>query len=237
VLPSEADTDLITAGPRLHARLRESLSSEAERHLFLVYAERNGTLGFDQPALVPQVWLHYDPEASWQRDGVPPLARQRMDFLLLLPGRRRVVLEVDGKHHSADGRASPTRYAEMVRADRELRPAGYEVYRFDGAELDDREAAGRALSRSSHNSFGSRRPRREVYRFDGAELVDREAAGRALSRSSHNSFGSRRPRRALQVPIEDGTPRQICRYTGDRCQGRSRSTRSMRPSKRAARSV
>jgi hypothetical protein len=202
VLPSEADTDLITAGPRLHARLRESLSSEAERHLFLVYAERNGTLGFDQPALVPQVWLHYDPEASWQRDGVPPLARQRMDFLLLLPGRRRVVLEVDGKHHSADGRASPTRYAEMVRADRELRPAGYEVYRFDGAELDDREAA-----------------------------------GRALSRSSHNSFGSRRPRRALQVPIEDGTPRQICRYTGDRCQGRSRSTRSMRPSKRAARSV
>jgi hypothetical protein len=160
-----------------------------------------------------------------------------MDFLLLLPGRRRVVLEVDGKHHSADGRASPTRYAEMVRADRELRPAGYEVYRFDGAELDDREAAGRALSRSSHNSFGSRRPRREVYRFDGAELVDREAAGRALSRSSHNSFGSRRPRRALQVPIEDGTPRQICRYTGDRCQGRSRSTRSMRPSKRAARSV
>jgi hypothetical protein len=75
VLPSEADTDLIAAGPRLHARLRESLSSDAERHLFLVYAERNGTFGFDQPALVPHIWLHYDPKASWQRDGVPPLAR------------------------------------------------------------------------------------------------------------------------------------------------------------------
>jgi hypothetical protein len=147
VLPSEADTDLTAAGRRLHARLRQSLGSDAEHHLFHVYAQRYGTFGFNQPALVPQVWLHYDPKASWQRGGVPLLTRQRMDFLLLLPGRRRVVLEVDGKHHYADaeGRASPTRYAEMVRADRELRLAGYEVYRFGGAELVDREAASRVL--------------------------------------------------------------------------------------------
>lgn len=131
------------AGRRLHARLRDCLSSAAEHHLFHIYALRYGIFGFDQPALVPQVWLHYDPKASWQRDGVRPLVRQRMDFLLLLPGRRRVVLEVDGKQHYADanGQASPTRYAEMVRADRELRLAGYEVYRFGGAELADRDTA------------------------------------------------------------------------------------------------
>jgi very-short-patch-repair endonuclease len=39
-----------------------------------------------------------------------------MDFLLLLPNRSRVVVEVDGKQHYADaGRADPARYAEMVR--------------------------------------------------------------------------------------------------------------------------
>ncbi len=112
-----------------------------------MYARRYRTGGFDQPALVPQVWLHYDPKASWQRDGVPPLVRQRMDFLLLLPGRRRVVLEVDGTQHfaDADGRASPTRYAEMVRADRELQLAGYEVYHFGGAELGDSKKAASVL--------------------------------------------------------------------------------------------
>jgi len=60
-----------------------------------------------------------------------------MHFLLLLPNRRRVVLEVDGKHHYAreDGRADPVRYATMVSEDRRLRLAGYEVYRFGGAEF------------------------------------------------------------------------------------------------------
>jgi very-short-patch-repair endonuclease len=61
-----------------------------------------------------------------------------MDFLMLLPDGVRVVLEVDGTHHYADngGRASPFQYAKMASADRELKLAGYEVYRFGGAELD-----------------------------------------------------------------------------------------------------
>jgi very-short-patch-repair endonuclease len=46
------------------------------------------------------------------------------------------VIEVDGKQHYSDGEiSSPSRYAEMVHADRELRLLGYEVYRFGGAEL------------------------------------------------------------------------------------------------------
>ncbi len=50
--------------------------------------------------------------------------------------RRRVVIELHGKHHYASGeKASPQLDAQMVAEDRRLRLAGYEVYRFDGAEL------------------------------------------------------------------------------------------------------
>jgi very-short-patch-repair endonuclease len=59
-----------------------------------------------------------------------------MDFLLLLPGRQRIVIEVDGKHHFSEGdRPSLKAYADMVSADRDLRLAGYEVYRFGANEL------------------------------------------------------------------------------------------------------
>jgi len=65
-----------------------------------------------------------------------PLVRQRMDFLLLLPHRQRVVIEIDGKQHYADGdTASPQRSAAMVAEDRNLRLLGYEVYRLAGYEL------------------------------------------------------------------------------------------------------
>ncbi len=142
LLPTDAEEDLREAGLRLYHRLTECLASDAERNLFHAYAKRYRRLGFDQPALVPQVWLHYDPKAAWQRGAGSPLSRQRMDFLLLLAGRRRVVLEVDGIHHYSDGAgwASTAKYAEMVRADRDLRLAGYEVYRFGGAELMETES-------------------------------------------------------------------------------------------------
>jgi hypothetical protein len=59
-----------------------------------------------------------------------------MDFLILFSSRHRVVLEVDRKQHYANGdTASPALYSEMVSEDRRLRLAGYEVYRFGGAEL------------------------------------------------------------------------------------------------------
>jgi very-short-patch-repair endonuclease len=44
-----------------------------------------------------------------------------MDFLLLLSDRQRVVIEVDGKQHYAQGdQASPALYSEMVAEDRLL---------------------------------------------------------------------------------------------------------------------
>ena len=65
-----------------------------------------------------------------------------MDFLLLLPGGQRVVLEVDGKHHYAtEGRADPEVYARTMRGDRELKLNGYDVYRFGAAELATPERA------------------------------------------------------------------------------------------------
>lgn len=88
------------------------------------------------PALLPEVWLHWDPRTVKER-GPDALLRFRMDFLLLLPQGVRVVIEVDGKHHYADatGSADVQRYAHMVKVDRELKFAGYEVFRFGAAEL------------------------------------------------------------------------------------------------------
>src|SRR5262249_37245901 len=88
------------------------------------------------PALLPEVWLHWDPKTVKER-GRDALFRFRMDFLMLLPGRIRVVLEVDGKQHYADeaGRAAPALYGAMVAADRDLKLAGYYVFHFGGFEL------------------------------------------------------------------------------------------------------
>ncbi len=94
------------------------------------------------PALIPQVYLHYDPYTSKQLKGEKRLSRERMDFLLLLPYRKNIVIEIDGQqHYSENGKASPKLYAEMVAEDRRLRLAGYELYRFGGYEfLDDAKA-------------------------------------------------------------------------------------------------
>lgn len=121
----------------LGKRLQESLASAAEEKLFATYFKAyRKALGDALPALLPQVYLHYDPAIVKRLRHRLPLPRQRMDFLLLLPGRQRVVIEVDGKHHFSEGDAPSLKvYSEMVSADRELRLAGYEIYRFGANEL------------------------------------------------------------------------------------------------------
>lgn len=121
----------------LGGRLHESLASDAERKLFATYFKAyRPALGDALPALLPQVYLHYDPAIVKTLRRRLPLPRQRMDFLLLLPNRQRVVIEVDGKHHFSEGDAPSLKvYAEMVSADRELRLSGYEVFRFGANEL------------------------------------------------------------------------------------------------------
>jgi very-short-patch-repair endonuclease len=131
----------------LHERLERSLGGNpGERQISDAYKRRYRRLGPNIPALIPQVYLHYDPyHQARYGTSAPPLTRQRMDFLLLLPGRTRVVIEWDGAQHYADddvlaGRrryANPSRYAEMMAEDRALRLRGYEVYRFGHHELDE----------------------------------------------------------------------------------------------------
>jgi hypothetical protein len=118
-------------------RLTQSLDSDPERLLFNTYYDTFlPQLGDELPVLVPQVYLHYDPQTVQQLAGNRRLPRQRMDFLLLLPQRKRVVIEIDGKqHYSEDERPSPKRYAHMVSEDRRLKLAGYDVYRFGGYEF------------------------------------------------------------------------------------------------------
>jgi hypothetical protein len=129
----------------LYGRLSESLGdNHVERLLFRTYCERYASdEARSLPALIPQVYLHYDPLTRKQRGGRSSiLSRERMDFLLLLPDGVRIVLEVDGKQHYAEGNeASPRLYAEMVAEDRRLRLSGYEVYRFGGFELGADDAA------------------------------------------------------------------------------------------------
>ena len=129
------DDDL--AKKSLYRRLLQSLpESPPQVLLFEMFYETFKKKVPELPALLPEVWLHWDPQTVRER-GTDALARQRMDFLLLIPGGARVVLEVDGIHHYAENndRASPAKYARMVAADRDLRLAGYEVFRFGGAEL------------------------------------------------------------------------------------------------------
>lgn len=134
----------------LFSRLRDSLSpdSPGERLVLQTYASRYGTdEGRAIPALIPQIYLHYDPYTQRDLGNRPgPLARQRMDFLLLMNNGARVVLEVDGaQHYSRNEKPSPSLYADMVSEDRSLRLSGYEVYRFGGAEFQNAAAGERML--------------------------------------------------------------------------------------------
>ena len=71
-----------------------------------------------------------------------PMLNFRMDFLLLLPHGHRVVLEVDGAtHYSTGDRPDPAVYARGARADRELKLARYEVFRFGTTELQHPRSA------------------------------------------------------------------------------------------------
>lgn len=137
----ESIDDVAAARSQLGQRLMASLpsSSPGEYAIFSTYfKEFSARLGNSLPALLTQVYLHYDPQTARERRQDAVFVRQRMDFLLLLSGGARVVIEVDGQHHYAvDGQASPALYAEMIAEDRMLGLRGYDVYRFGGSEFGD----------------------------------------------------------------------------------------------------
>lgn len=109
--------------------------SGPETWLMQAYYELMKSFGMDFPALLPQVYLYYDPLTQTQR-GYKLFEHQKMDFLMVFSHRNRVVIEIDGKQHYAEGDiASPRLYSEMVKAQRELSLYGYDVYRFGGYEF------------------------------------------------------------------------------------------------------
>ncbi|MFG3348633.1 hypothetical protein ACGF1Z_26680 [Streptomyces sp. NPDC048018] len=134
----------IDARKDLYQRLLKSLpkNSDGQKNLFIAYHEILKP-SVEVPALLPEVWLHWDHKTVQER-GPEALLRSRMDFLLLLPHGQRVVLEVDGsQHYTRDHGRTPdtTRYAQMVAADRDLKLRGYEVFRFGHDELKGLDAA------------------------------------------------------------------------------------------------
>ncbi|WND15867.1 hypothetical protein [Streptomyces violaceus] len=167
----QPDADEKSAADALYRRLYRSLDSPPEQLLMITYCARHAEEGgFDLPALIPQVYLHYDPYTRRSGKQSGALYRQRMDFLLLAPDRSRIVIEVDGVQHygrpnlpDEQGRvhtAVPQLYAEMVAEDRRLRLAGYEIYRFGGWELTARRweaAPGGLFSPNSSPGTRSRR--------------------------------------------------------------------------------
>lgn len=131
----------------LYRRLQQSVKATDSVGQFALfdayYREFPARMGDALPALIPEVYLHYDPRTRWERGTDPVLLRQRMDFLLLLDRNTRIVIEVDGsQHYSEAGRAAPAKYAEMAEEDRRLRLAGYELYRFGATEFSDTTTVG-----------------------------------------------------------------------------------------------
>lgn len=120
---------------QLYERLKKALDSEAEKIFMREYYNYLHTKNNSLPALIPQVYCHYDPKSAKLRGG-RLYVHQRMDFLMLLPKGERIVIEIDGKQHYSDNNEpSPKLYAEMVSDDRNLKLYGYDVYRFGGYEF------------------------------------------------------------------------------------------------------
>ncbi len=139
--------DAAGAKKSLYKRLKSSLPSESppQQFLFDAFHRCFSPSVPSLPALLPEVWMHWDPKTVKER-GADALLRFRMDFLMLFPHGVRVVIEVDGKHHYSDsiGNADARLYAKMAKADRDLKLSGYQVFRFGAVELTD-TPAGKAI--------------------------------------------------------------------------------------------
>ncbi|WP_435220570.1 hypothetical protein [Streptomyces sp. Tue6028] len=142
--------DLAEANQTLFGRMKASLPPESpgQHNLFWLYHNIHKDSLSQIPALLPEIWVHWDPKTVRER-GARALQNLRMDFLMLLPGNRRVVLEVDGKqHYTRNGGAAPdsAKYAATMAGDRDLKFQGYEVFRFGHDELRDRDHARTVLT-------------------------------------------------------------------------------------------
>ena len=109
----------------LYRRLMASMGNEAERFIFDRYCARYGTYGFDIPALIPQVYLNYDPYTR-RSGGTLSLAANRLPAATAPPAprhhrtRRHPALRRPGRPRRPrtlrpDGRSRPRAPARRVR--------------------------------------------------------------------------------------------------------------------------
>ena len=128
----------------LARKLVSSLDSKPEKLFFKTYIEYILKEDRDLPALIPQVYLYYDPKTKDVRGKNEIFEHQRMDFMLIISSDHRVVIEIDGIQHYSQDKviqgttykcADVNRYAKMVSANRDMTLNGYDVYRFGGKEL------------------------------------------------------------------------------------------------------
>ncbi len=126
----------------LFDRLYEIYDSESNELKFLKsyinFCEKFKDKDWNLPALIPEVYLHYDPKTLKElvKNKLDKrLTHQRMDFLMLINGKR-IIIELDGEQHYSDYKVpSPKKYAEMAKYDRQMKLLGYDVYRFGGYEF------------------------------------------------------------------------------------------------------
>lgn len=124
--------------------LYDSLDSDPERLFYKAYIAYIKKHGKHLPALIPQVYMYYDPKTKAEREW-QIFEHQKMDFMMVVRPTQRIVFEIDGIQHYAEDSVAPgtkykryasaTRYADMMKAHREMSLAGYDVYRFGGREL------------------------------------------------------------------------------------------------------
>lgn len=65
-----------------------------ETWMLQAYYNLKKELGIDLPALIPQVYLYYDPQTLKQR-GYKLFEHQKMDFLMIFSHKDRIVIEID----------------------------------------------------------------------------------------------------------------------------------------------
>ncbi len=125
--------DAVADRKALYQRLLDSTPKPEEspqRAVCEAYYKAFANRDWDMPALLPEVWLHWDHKRVEDR-GEAALINHRMDFLILLPNGVRVIVEVDGRRHYANDKAVD----DTVRGDRDLKLRGYHVWRVTTSEL------------------------------------------------------------------------------------------------------
>lgn len=139
-------------------------SSPIEKQFFSAYLTIVNEYGDEIPALLPQVYLYYDSKVQRDRT-IKIFDHQCMDFLMIFSSSQRIVIELDGSQHYSEEPvsisgyqypvrfASPTKYASMVAAQRDMTLAGYEVYRFGGSEFSPAEQAEIVIKRFFQDLF------------------------------------------------------------------------------------